>query len=227
VLASNAIHHRVDSLTSIVALLTIGGSHILPDASWLDPVGGLLISLMVIRAGIGNTYSALLELADIGVDSDTVASVKRSVTKAIVPIPGVDTRKGVEGYQDIEIREIQGIKSGPNYLMEVELAVPGNWSVERIRAIEHVVRERVGAKVRGVKRVKVRFVAREKEEKDFLDEFIGEEASPRSSPEVESEGDANGHDEHEHEHGHNHNGHGHTHEHERGAETTGDVNKRR
>jgi divalent metal cation (Fe/Co/Zn/Cd) transporter len=210
VLSSNAVHHRVDSLTSFVALLTIAGAHILPDASWLDPVGGLIISLMVIRAGLGNTSAALLELADVSVDTETKNAVRRSVTKALVPDPKVEGRKGVEGHQEIEIRDVQGIKSGPNFLMEIELAVPGSWPVDRIRVVEDAVRNRVGAKIRGVKRVKLRFVAKEKkEEKDFLDEFIGTEVSPRSSPEVESDGDVNGN-------GHNH-GHEHDHKHEHGV----------
>ena len=70
VLASNAVHHRIDSLTSIVALLTIGGAHVFTEASWLDPVGGLIISVMVIRAGWSNTMTSLLELADTSVDEE-------------------------------------------------------------------------------------------------------------------------------------------------------------
>lgn len=38
VLASNAVHHRIDSATSIVALIAILGSHIADNVSWLDPV---------------------------------------------------------------------------------------------------------------------------------------------------------------------------------------------
>ena len=51
VLASNAYHHRVDSLTAFVALLTITASHFLTNAQWLDPVGGLVISGMIVQAG--------------------------------------------------------------------------------------------------------------------------------------------------------------------------------
>jgi divalent metal cation (Fe/Co/Zn/Cd) transporter len=36
VLASNAYHHRVDSLTAFVALLLITGSNFLNNAQWLD-----------------------------------------------------------------------------------------------------------------------------------------------------------------------------------------------
>src|SRR5436190_6224722 len=162
VLASNAVHHRVDSLTSIVALLTIGGAHVFADASWLDPVGGLIISVMVIKAGWGNTKVSLLELADVSVDEDMIKSVRKATSKAILST--LDSN-------EIEIRNVQGIKSGQNYLMEVELTVPGSWSVDRIRLVEKLVREMVRVRIRNVKRLKVRFVPQTEKESGFTDEF--------------------------------------------------------
>jgi divalent metal cation (Fe/Co/Zn/Cd) transporter len=197
VLASNAVHHRIDSLTSIVALLTIGGAHIFTNASWLDPVGGLIISGMVIRAGWNNTLTSLLELADLTVDEDIKKAVRRAATKAIKGDASAGL-KGVVGGEHVEIKGIQGIKSGQNYLMEVELEIPGDWTVDQTRKIEETVRERSGAKVRGVHRVKVRFTSRDTGAGDFADEFIGADVSPRSSPEPEEEdhkhgfGQANG-----------------------------------
>lgn len=182
VLASNAVHHRIDSLTSIVALVAIGGSHFLHNAAWLDPVGGLIVSLMVIRAGWGNTGSALLELADIGVDDEMRNSVRRAATKALA----VGDANGTPVDQ-MEVRDIQGVKAGQNYLMELVIVVPGQWSMQQLQPIEEAVRERVGTKVKGVRRVKIRFIAKEREKVDFSDEFIGAEISPRSSPEPEDE----------------------------------------
>lgn len=200
VLASNAVHHRIDSLTSIVALLTIGGAHVISDAAWLDPVGGLLISFMVIKAGWGNTMASLLELGDITVDDEVKSSVRRAATKAIRG----DTKSGLAGIPGggaVEIREVQGVKSGQNYLMDIELGVPSDWTVQQTSAVEDAVRERTGAKVRGVRRIKVRFTPIEKSS-DFIEEFIGADISPRSSPEPEDEHD---HD-HNHEHDHDHKG---------------------
>jgi len=200
VLASNAVHHRIDSLTSIVALLTIAGAHVISDASWLDPVGGLIISGMVIRAGWQNSMSALLELGDVTVDKDVKQSVRRAATKALTG----DIAKGLSGvaYGDqVEIRDIQGIKSGQNYLMDVELAVPSTFTLTETTPIEQAVRERAGAKVRGVRKVRVKFTAIGGSE-DLGSEFILTDVSPRSSPEPE--------DEHEHQHEHNDGHHSHT-----------------
>lgn len=180
VLASNAVHHRIDSLTSIVALVAIVGSHVFDNVSWLDPVGGLVVSMMVIRAGWGNTGSALLEIADVGVADEIKASVRKQASKAL----GEDSFGSgrVMGNQ-VEVRDVQGVKAGQNYLMNIELAVPGEWTVQETRLVEDTVRERLGSTIRGVRRVRVRFVAKSDEAPDFADEFIGADVSPRSSPE--------------------------------------------
>lgn len=191
VLASNAVHHRIDSLTSIVALFTIGGSYVFQDATWLDPVGGLLISLMVVRAGWGNTITSLLELADTTVDSDIKASVQKAAAKAL---------KTIEDGGQVVVRNVQGMKSGQNYLMEIELAVPGAWSIQHSRAVEEAVRTIVGASVRGVKRVKIRFVPVDQQELTFSEEFIAQDTGASPEPhEDETNGIASGshsHDDH-------------------------------
>lgn len=174
VLASNAVHHRVDSLTSIVALLAIGGSHVLNGAAWLDPVGGLLVAIMVIQAGYGNTISAIHELCDKSVDEDIKVAVKKAGSKILVS-------------SEAEIRDVQGTKAGQNYIMEIEVAVPDDWTLGQIQTIEQALRKRVGSKVRGVRRVRVRFIKKQQESTPFRDEFIPADVSPRSSPEPEAE----------------------------------------
>lgn len=193
VLASNAIHHRVDSLTGIVTLFAILGANFLHEAAWLDPVGGLLISLLVIKAGWGNTISALYELADKGIDSEIKASVTKQAKKSFANLR--------EGSQ-IELREVEGVKSGQNYLVDLQIAVPASWTVEDVREVEEGVRQVVGSKVRGVRRVKVRFLPKDDTTTSLFNEFISGDVSPRESPEPEE------HD-HDHDHDHDHN-HSHT-----------------
>ncbi|AEO69511.1 c5c05e6a-bcf7-48cb-8031-ca096142de8a [Thermothielavioides terrestris] len=204
VLASNAVHHRVDSLTGIVALLAILGANLLHDATWLDPVGGLFISLLVIRAGFNNTLSALYELADRSIDAEVRAAVSRQVAKALAD----DVAQG-RG-REVQLRDVTGVKSGQNYLVDLELAVPSLWTVEDVRGVEEAVRTRVGAKVRGVRRVRVRFVpstAAAAAAPDRFDEFIPADVSPRSSPEPEEENNGLDHDHHDHHHDHHHHHH--------------------
>ena len=92
-----------------------------------------------------------------------------------------------------ELRQMQGIKAGQNYMMDVEVGVSGKMDVAETRKLEDAVRLGVGSKVRGVKRVKVRFVAKDGGEVDLLDEFVPADVSPRSSPEPDEDEHRNGH----------------------------------
>ncbi|KAJ8604948.1 hypothetical protein MRB53_041624 [Persea americana] len=191
ILASNALHHRVDSLTAFVALLMIGGANVLDNAAWMDPVGGLVISLMVIQGGWGNIRATVLELADVGVDTSMKKKVRKATELAIS-----DARLPA----GVEIRQVQGVKAGQNYLIDVELGVPGSWSVSETRSLEDKIRIGIGERVSRVKRVKLRFVPLDASEPDFTDEFVPPGISPRSSPEPEDEDDAHDHKSHPHRH---------------------------
>jgi divalent metal cation (Fe/Co/Zn/Cd) transporter len=197
VLASNAIHHRVDSLTGIVTLLVILGANFISNAAWLDPIGGLFISLLVIKAGFSNTLSAVYELADKTIDDEVKKSVRKQVQKSLADIS--------EGHE-VELRDVSGVKSGQNYLIDLELAVPNKWTVEDVREVEEDVRFRVGNKVRGARRIRVRFVPKEADIAPKFDDFIPGDVSPKSSPEPE-EDNHHDHDDHSHGNGHHHHKH--------------------
>ncbi|KAK8226584.1 cation efflux family-domain-containing protein [Phyllosticta capitalensis] len=195
VLDSNAMHHRVDSYTAILTACIIIASNFATNAAWLDPVGSLVITGMVVKAGYQNFFQAIRELVDVTVDEDIKSSVRRATTKALTDA-GLYTEAA--GAESVQIRHVQGVKSGPNYLMEIDLSVPGHWSVDQSSGVEELVRERVGLRCRGVKRVKVRFVPADRQSNgpEYLDEFIAADVSGKSTPEHD-------HD-HEHEHDHSH-----------------------
>ncbi|KAG5421944.1 MMT2 [Candida metapsilosis] len=65
VLVANAWHHRVDSLTAIVALLTVAGG-VLFNIAWLDSIGGMGVSVLIIKAGWDTLKEAWYELIDRG-----------------------------------------------------------------------------------------------------------------------------------------------------------------
>lgn len=142
VLASNAVHHRVDSLTAIVALVAIAGANVLPNASWMDPVGGLLVAAMVVQAGAGNTRAALEELADAGIDREVKDEVAEKVVKT-----------------GEELISVDGIKSGQNYLLTITVAVDQGRTMGELTEVEDRVRTSV-ADVAGMWKVQVRFVGK-------------------------------------------------------------------
>ena len=169
----------------------IGGSHFLQNASWLDPIGGLVISLMVIQAGWANTRSAILELADAGVDNEVKQKVQKHVLEAL---DGSDFAS-----EGIEVRGVQGVKSGQNYLVDLELAVPSGWQLEKLQVVEKLVRTRIGDKIRGVRRVKIRFVPSKGSDSDFAGEFVNAHTGPTTNPEQEDASNGHGHN-HSHDH---------------------------
>ena len=186
VLASNAVHHRVDCFTSIVALVAIGGANILTNAAWLDPVGSLLVSGMIVRAGSQNTWSAIKELLDKGLEDTVKQSIRKAATTALAEGSLEDTAGRISNTSDVTVREVQGTKAGQNYLVEVVLATPGSYSTFQTRQIEHVVRQRVGAEVRGVRKVRVKFIPKEEEaEASFMDDFVGVEDATKVTAKVD------------------------------------------
>lgn len=203
VLASNAYHHRVDSLTSFVALLTIVASRFITNAAWLDPVGGMIISGMIIQAGWFNTKTALFELSDVGVDKEVVVKVERAATQAL------KDHSPTEG----EIRGVQGVKSGQNIMMEIAVAAPVTWTVAKTEEVEAIIRAKVGD-VRGVRRVAIRFSSAESDKPAFENEFVARQAS-EEEPE---------HGDHEHQHEHEHE---HDHQEHNQTQANGIVQKRR
>ena len=167
VLASNAVHHRVDSLTGLVAFLAVGGAHLLQGATWLDPVGGLIVSTMVIRAGWSNTKAAVMELADRAVDQDVSDAVRRAAQNSLI---SAHATGGSDN--EVTVERVEGVKSGQNYLMDVDLVVPQDWSVARTASVENTMRQEIGATVRGVRRVRIRFGSRVDGLSPLLDDFI-------------------------------------------------------
>ena len=192
VLASNAVHHRIDSLTSIVALAAIVGSNLFNNVAWLDPVGGLLVSLMVIKAGWANTGNAVLELADVSIDPETKASILSVTAKTL---GDHKFASGALPGHDIEIREIQGVKAGQSYLIELKLGVPESLKLRDMGAVEEAVRQGIGERVRGARRVKVKFVPKSALQPILPSEFITTDVidGDRPEPEAQTVDDRNSH----------------------------------
>ncbi|CCE81546.1 Piso0_002205 [Millerozyma farinosa CBS 7064] len=80
VLVANAWHHRVDSLTAGVAVLTVTGGNLF-NVAWLDAIGGLCVSVLIIRAGWGSFKTSILELVDRGEKEGT--EIYETTSKAI------------------------------------------------------------------------------------------------------------------------------------------------
>lgn len=150
----------------------------------MDPVGGLIISLMVVQAGWANTKSALFELADVGIDDETTENVRTIATDAVKEMSSIGEMRSSE-HDNIELRRVQGLKSGQNYLISLEMGVPADWSVGRLQVIENTVRSKIRKNVKGVRKIGIKFVQMSEPMAEFSNDFVN--SSREGSPEPRAE----------------------------------------
>jgi hypothetical protein len=109
---------------------------------------------------------------------------------------------------EADIRGVQGIKSGQNFLVDIEVFAPSHYTVGQLDAIKDAMREQIASDVKGVRRVTVRFTADKEAGVPFADEFIA--------------GKADGVEGHGHDHDHDH-AEGHS----SSTEVNGNASKRK
>ena len=157
-LKANAYHHRMDSLSSLVATFAIGGVW-LGGWTWLDPVGGLLVALTILNAAWQTAKGALTELADESIDSTTRAHMTTSLEKAVEAL----SLKQVK-----QVLGVKGIKSGPNYLLVCAVEVDGSLPVRSGNEIQDMMSEYMLKHVDGVKRCDVRLLDETRNHAEWL-----------------------------------------------------------
>jgi cation diffusion facilitator family transporter len=134
-LVANAWHHRSDAMSSVAALLGIGGAIILGQRGRiLDPVAAVLISAFLIRAALGILAGCLGELIESSLGEDVEADIIR--------IAGAVT--GADDPHDLRTRRI-----GKDIAVDLHVRVNGGMRVREAHGvateIEDRIRERFGA----------------------------------------------------------------------------------
>ncbi|KAK9451492.1 cation efflux family-domain-containing protein [Limtongia smithiae] len=149
VLAANAWHHRVDSLTSIVALIAITGSSFF-HLNWLDPAGGVLVSLVTLQVGFLSAKEALLELADHSAQDSLLSQARQAAEAAIAPGKSISSLP-------VEIVDLRGTKAGPVISIDLDVRIHGpSVSLAEANKIAHYIRDSIVRDVHGVRIVTVR-----------------------------------------------------------------------
>jgi len=164
VLLANAWHHRTDALTSLVALAAIAAGQFYP---FLDPVGGCLVSLLIIKVGYQSGRAACQEIVDRGLEPEILLSVREAATHAVLDVAKTQLgEKGVKGEGVVVVGGVAGTKSGAYYIVDVELEGPGGMTVDAFERVKLGVVEGVKADVKGVKIVRVFIKTHEKKGND-------------------------------------------------------------
>lgn len=136
VMAASAWHHRSDAITSIAALLGIGGAMILgPSWSALDPAACLVVSLFIVKAAcdlLVPCVNELMEKSLPGSDREKIAAI-------------ILATEGVMGYHRLCTRRI-----GPSCAIDVHVKMDGGmslWQAHNIASqIELALRGEFGKK---------------------------------------------------------------------------------
>ncbi|MBW9260243.1 MAG: cation diffusion facilitator family transporter [Candidatus Thiodiazotropha sp. (ex. Lucinisca nassula)] len=121
-LKANAWHHRSDSVSSIVVLVGIGGTML--GLPYLDAIAAVLVGLMVVKIGWELGWQATHELADAGLEQESVAEIR----KVIASVSGVNS-----------VHMLRTRKLGGHALADVHVQVDPWLSVSEGHRIAEVV----------------------------------------------------------------------------------------
>ena len=141
----------------MVALIAIAGGQIYP---FLDPVGGCLVSLLIIRVGYESGRAACQEIVDRGLDSDVLDSVREGAEKGLQQGLKETTN---ENQKTMIIGNVTGTKSGAYYICDVEVEGPEDLTLKTFEAIRGAVIEGVKEEVGSAKIVRVSIKTRKEE----------------------------------------------------------------
>ena len=140
VIKANAWHHRSDAVSSVVALLgVLGGMLRVPI---VDPIAGLFVSGLIVKAAVELGWDSLKDLTDQNVSDKVIAQVERILS---------DMRsEGVRGWH-----QLRGRRMGPYMILDVHVVVDPKLSVTVSHQIAQRVRMRVMERMPAVSEVLV------------------------------------------------------------------------
>ncbi|GAN01813.1 cation efflux family [Mucor ambiguus] len=130
VLMANAWHHRSDAYSSAVALVAIVGSY--AGMPVLDPLGGIVVSGMLVKSSVGLLGSSMKELMDKGISPEQLDEITGAISKV------KDTELDL-----IDFHSVRGRKQGPFNHIDLVLQLSPTISMEKAYRIEELVRSSV------------------------------------------------------------------------------------
>ena len=171
VLLANAWHHRSDAISSVAALVGIGG------AQWgillMDPIAGVLVAGLIIKTGIDIGYESIRELTDESVEEEVISELGHILAE----IDGVD-----------HFHEMRARRMGAQLLVDLHIEVDSMMSISAAHQVAERVRLRILDELPAVNEVLVHVDA----EDDFVESKGGIEETKdivlmRPQTEIESD----------------------------------------
>jgi cation diffusion facilitator family transporter len=125
---ANAWHHRSDALSSIPAALAVIVALINSDWSFVDHIGALIVSLIILHASWRIIKPALGELADRGEPEH----IRRRIEALVMAL------EGVEAVHAVRTRRV-----GPGIHVDLHITVDGDMSVYKGHDISETVKKQL------------------------------------------------------------------------------------
>ncbi|KAJ7178504.1 mitochondrial iron ion transporter [Mycena crocata] len=151
VLLANAIHHRSDGFSSLVAFFAILGTWWFP-ALPLDPVGGLLVSIVILRQGIGLLYGAWGDLTDAGVSTQTRQALKRTLDPLLA-----SSASPLSSPSLLTIRHLRGRRAGSLIFVDLTAEVSKTTTVHDAALLDETITETLKKARKEVTEVRIKF----------------------------------------------------------------------
>ncbi len=121
---ADAWHHRSDAFSSIAALIGIGGARM--GYPFMDGVGGIVVSLMIVWMGFKIATRAVGELMDTAPEEEVIKEITEDIMNC----------QGVRKINDLRVR-----CSGPDLFVDLKIVVKkGLWAYEAHDVCEEVKR---------------------------------------------------------------------------------------
>lgn len=144
---SDAWHHRSDAFSSIAALIGIMGARM--GYGFLDPLAGIIVSIIVIKVGIQLLILAMDELMDGAIDKEKMNNIREEL-------------KMIEGVR--AITELRGRKHGSKAYVDIKICVDPHISVHKGHDIGENAENLVLSRMKNVKEVIVHIDPCERDE---------------------------------------------------------------
>jgi cation diffusion facilitator family transporter len=134
-LMANAWHHRSDALSSIPAALSVAIAAFSSELSFIDHIGAIIVSLLILHASWKIMKPAFVELSDSGAPSQikNLIHAVSSETDNIEDVHAIRTRR-----------------MGSGILIDLHITVDGDMSVSRGHDVSEEVKRRIQEKVPNV-----------------------------------------------------------------------------
>ena len=128
-LVANAWHHRSDAISSVAALIGIGGA--IMGYPIMDPIAAIIVSVMILKVGYDIAFSGLSDLMDTALSETETRRIETMINN----LPGV-----------IQTHNLRTRRIGGEVLMDVHILVDHEASVtEGHHIAENVRRELIRA----------------------------------------------------------------------------------